>query len=155
MPVHDCHQYLRFETYLGASSDNILGGNSEVKETLDSMIDLISGASDSSPRVKTFDNLVEDWERCFHIPCDCGDCHELYPTQSKRCLVTGGDMQSLMKMLRRICGASHERQFQFLGILQRFIGGDTSSSEFIEHCESFFVTHSEYSKVGTGIIRLI
>lgn len=148
-----CHQYLKFEKYQEACDSPVSIPLNEVKSTLESLIDQICCDDESSypsnpPHERTFENVLNEWESCFNLSCDCGETHYLYPSESHGSIISGLDFQSLMKMVKRVCGPSEERQFLFLQILQKFISGEKSSSEFIENCESYFLTHSEYSKVG-------
>jgi hypothetical protein len=93
---------------------------------------------------RNFGSLVKQWEKTFEVGCECGESHRLYPEPKK---VVAGDLASLMRILRTICGASHERQLILLEILQKFTIGKVSAEQFVEQCEKYFITNTEYSKV--------
>jgi hypothetical protein len=71
--------------------------------------------------VRSLETIAERWEQCLEIPCSCGEVHGLYPVEIKK--TDSLTLQSLLRKIRIICGASAERQLQMLEILHRHTTG--------------------------------
>lgn len=130
-----CQQYLKYEVYqqllvpIPRDSSSQLSTNVEddIQILMKELISVICHSEERSDEdqekitlEKSFESVVKKWDKVFEVVCDCGETHRLYE-ESKKVVVC--DLPSLMKMLRSICGASHERQLIFLEILKKLILG--------------------------------
>jgi hypothetical protein len=129
----DCQQHLKFNIYqqilqsiprtISQSSASMTPVEYEIQILMKDILSVICHQEneeliDETSSEKTFESIVKKWDKDFEVICECGESHRLYPESKK---FVPGDLSSLVKMLRSICGASNERQLFLLEILQKLI----------------------------------